>query len=58
MMKGVTGSNGQSFHKRLKPQEKGGQPLGSNLALTARTMTFYSPQVIARKHAKLQENGQ
>ena len=38
--KGVTGLNGQSFHKRLKSQEKGGQPWGSNMTLTARAVTF------------------
>ena len=56
--KGVTGMNGQSFHKRLKSQEKGGQPLGSNLALTARAVTFQPPQVTTHEHAKSQESGQ
>ena len=57
-MKGVTGSNGQSFPKRLKPQEKGGQPLGSKLALTKKAAIFQSPQATSCEHARSQANGQ
>ena len=54
----MTGLIGQSFHKRLKLQEKEGQPLVSNLALTVRAVIFQSPRVPAREHAKSQANVQ
>ena len=44
--------------QRLKSQVKRDQPLGLELALTARAVTFQFPQVTASEHTELRANNQ